>query len=28
VVAYRRNGQPWRVVLLLDDFIPMVRDQL
>jgi len=26
VVVYRRNGQPWRVVLRLDDFIPMVRD--
>lgn len=28
VVVYRRNGQPWRVCLLLDDFIPMMRDQL
>jgi Holliday junction resolvase len=28
VVVYRRNGQPWRVCLLLDDFIPMLRDQL
>jgi Holliday junction resolvase len=28
VVIYRRNGQPWRVCLLLDDFIPMLRDQL
>lgn len=28
VVAYRRNGQPWRVCLLLEYFIPMMRDQL
>ena len=28
VVAFRQNGEPWRVVLLLDDFIPMMRDQL
>ena len=28
VVAYRRNGQPWRVCLLLEHFIPMMRDQL
>lgn len=28
VVIYRRSGQPWRVCLLLDDFIPMLRDQL
>ncbi len=28
VVVYRRNGQPWRVCLLLEDFIPMMRDQL
>lgn len=28
VLAYRRNGQPWRVCLRLDDFIPMMRDQL
>jgi hypothetical protein len=28
VVIYRRNGQPWRVCLLLNDFIPMLRDQL
>lgn len=28
VVVYRRSGQPWRVCLLLDDFIPMLRDQL
>lgn len=28
VLVYRRNGQPWRVCLLLDDFIPMLRDQL
>ena len=28
VLAYRRNGQPWRVCLRLEDFIPMMRDQL
>lgn len=28
VLAYRRNGQPWRVCLRLEDFIPMLRDQL
>jgi Holliday junction resolvase len=28
VLIYRRNGQPWRVCLKLDDFIPMLRDAL
>lgn len=28
VLVYRRNGQPWRVCLKLDDFIPMLRDAL
>jgi Holliday junction resolvase len=28
VLAYRRNGQPWRICLKLDDFIPMLRDAL
>lgn len=28
VLVYRRNGQPWRVCLRLEDFIPMMRDQL
>ncbi len=28
VVAYRRNGQPWRVCLLLEHFIPMMREGL
>jgi Holliday junction resolvase len=28
ILAYRRNGQPWRVCLRLDDFIPMLRDAL
>jgi hypothetical protein len=28
MVIYRRSGQPWRVCLLLDNFIPMMRDQL
>lgn len=28
VLIYRRNGQPWRVCLKLDDFIPLLRDAL
>lgn len=28
VLAYRRNGQPWRVCLKLEDFIPLLRDAL
>lgn len=28
IVAYRQNGQPWRVVLRLDDFLPLLRDGL
>jgi Holliday junction resolvase len=28
VLMYRRNGQPWRVCLRLDDFIPLLRDAL
>jgi Holliday junction resolvase len=28
ILAYRRNGQPWRVCLRLDDFIPLMRDAL
>jgi len=28
VLMYRRNGQPWRVCLRLEHFIPMMRDQL
>jgi len=28
VVIYRRNGKPWRVVLRLEDFIPMMRGEL
>ncbi len=28
VVAYRRNGQPWRVVMRLHDFLPLMRDAL
>lgn len=26
VVVYRRSGQPWRVVLRLDDFLPLMRE--
>jgi len=28
ILAYRRNGQPWRVCLRLDDFIPLMRNAL
>jgi hypothetical protein len=28
VVAYRRNGQPWRVVLRNDDFLRLMRGEL
>jgi hypothetical protein len=28
VVVYRRSGQPWRVVLRLDDLIPLMREGL
>lgn len=28
LVVYRRNGKPWRVVLRLDDFIPLMRGEL
>lgn len=28
VVAYRQNGQPWRVVLKLEDFLPLMRGEL
>lgn len=28
VLAFRRNGEPWRVVLRLDDFIPLMRGEL
>lgn len=28
VVAFRQNGQPWRVVLRLDDFLPLMRGEL
>lgn len=28
VVAFRRNGEPWRVILQLDDFLPMLRGEL
>lgn len=28
VVAFRQNGQPWRVVLRLEDFIPLMRGEL
>jgi Holliday junction resolvase len=28
VVAYRQNGQPWRIVMKLQDFLPMLRGEL
>lgn len=28
VVAFRRNGEKWRVVLSLDDFLPLMRGEL
>ena len=28
VVAYRQNGQPWRVVLKLSDFLPLMAGEL
>lgn len=28
VIAFRQNGQPWRVVLPLDDFLPLMRGEL
>jgi Holliday junction resolvase len=28
VVAYRTNGQQWRVVLLLEDFLPLLAGEL
>jgi Holliday junction resolvase len=28
VVAYRTNGQAWRVVLLLEDFLPLMAGEL
>jgi hypothetical protein len=28
VVAFRRNGEPWRVIVTLDDFLPLMRGEL
>lgn len=28
VTAYRRNGEPWRVILRLSDFVPLMRGEL
>lgn len=28
VVAFRRNGKPWRVILKLDDFIKLAREEM
>ncbi len=28
VVAYRQNGQPWRIVMKLQDFLPLMRGEL
>ena len=28
VVAFRRNGKPWRVILKLEDFIKLAREEI
>jgi hypothetical protein len=28
VVAFRRNGKPWRVVLRMEDFIKLAREEM
>jgi hypothetical protein len=28
VIAFRRNGEPWRVIVQLDDFMPLMRGEL
>jgi len=28
VVAFRQNGQEWRVVLRMSDFVPLMREKL
>jgi Holliday junction resolvase len=28
IVAYRTNGQPWRIVMKLEDFLPLMRGEL
>lgn len=28
VVIYRQNGQPWRVTLKLEDFVPLMREKI
>lgn len=28
IVAYRTNGQPWRIVMKLQDFLPLMRGEL
>lgn len=28
IVAYRQNGQPWRIVMKLEDFLPLMRGEL
>jgi len=28
IVAYRQNGQPWRIVMKLEDFLPLLRGEL
>jgi hypothetical protein len=27
-VIYRQNGQPWRVTLKLEDFVPLMREKI
>jgi len=28
IVAFRQNGQPWRIVMKLNDFLPLLRGEL
>lgn len=28
IVAFRQNGQKWRVVLRMEDFIPLMREKI
>ena len=28
IVAYRQNAQPWRIVIKLEDFLPLMRGEL
>ena len=28
IIAFRQDGQPWRVVMLLDDWLPLIREEV